>query len=302
MSALFLNSVIVSHLLGQFYPANAGFFYKNSISNGAFFQLSARLARFTGNQTYLDWANKIWDWVESVGLISPTYDVYDGTDETINCSAVDHHQWTYNVGVFLYGSAALANYTNNSQIWVERTVGLLAATDTFFTPFTNATDILFEAACELDNSCNVDQWSMKAYLSRWLATTSVLAPYTADKIGNLLRSSAIGAAAACTSGAYGNTCGSKWYINGFNGITGLGQQLSAFEVVTGLLANYSYPPGTQPQVTIATTLPATSFSVDLNPNPTGTARPLHDSPPNGVSKRDTIGYSGILIGLAHLFV
>lgn len=40
----------------QIFPSNKGYDYKNSISNGAFFQLSARLARFTGNQTYLDWA------------------------------------------------------------------------------------------------------------------------------------------------------------------------------------------------------------------------------------------------------
>jgi len=166
--------------------------------------------------------------------MSSTYDIYDGTDETINCTGVDHHQWSYNTGVFLYGAATLSNYTNNSQIWVDRTVGLLAATDTFFTPYTNATDIMFEAACELHNSCNTDQWSMKAYLSRWLATTSLLAPYTAGRIGALLRASALGAAAACTSGAYGNTCGSKWFINGFNNIAGLGQQLSALEVVTAV--------------------------------------------------------------------
>ena len=65
----------------QFYPSNAGYEYKNSISNGGFFQLSARLARFTGNQTYVDWAGKIWDWVEGIGLMSTTYDIYDGTDE-----------------------------------------------------------------------------------------------------------------------------------------------------------------------------------------------------------------------------
>lgn len=236
--------------------------------------------------------------------MSPTYDVYDGTDEKINCSNVDHHQWTYNVGVFLYGAATLSNYTNNSQIWVERTAGLLAATDTFFTPFTNATDIMFEAVCELDNSCNVDQWSMKAYLTRWLANTSILAPYTAGRIGTLLRASALGAAAACTSGVYGNTCGSKWYVNGFNNITGLGQQLSALEAVTALLVNDTIPPRTQPQVTILVpppdALPITTIAPTSNPN--ATANPLHDSPPNGVSKKDAIGYGGLLVGLAHLLI
>lgn len=222
--------------------------------------------------------------------------------QKINCSEVDHHQWTYNVGVFLYGAAIMANYTNNTQIWVDRTTGLLAATDTFFTPYPNATDIMFEAACELQTSCNVDQWSMKAYLARWLATSSIVAPYIAGRVGTLLRASALGAVSACTSGAYGNTCGSKWYVKGFDGVTGLGQQLSALEVVTGLLANGSMAPRHQPQVTIAfpTALPT---SVVPTADPTSTANPLHDQTPgNGVSKKDTIKFGGLLIGLAHFMI
>ncbi|KAK5957960.1 hypothetical protein OHC33_001150 [Knufia fluminis] len=288
----------------QFHPENAGFFYKNSISNGAFFQISARLARFTGNQTYVDWAEKIWDWVEGIGLMSSTYDIYDGTDEKINCSAVDHHQWTYNVGVFLYGAATLANYTNNTQIWVDRTTGLLAATDSFFTPYENATNILFEAACELQSACNVDQWSMKAYLARWMATSAVVAPYIKDRVGTLLRASAQGAASACTSGQYGNSCGSRWYINGFDNITGLGQQLSALEVVTSLLVlNDSVAPRTLPNVTIPTPpLSALPTTVAATSDSTSTANPLHDPPPNGASKRATTKYGGLLVGLAHALV
>ena len=70
----------------QFYPANAGFYYKNAVSNGAFFQLSARLLRMTGNQTYLHWANKVYDWSSQIGLVDNLYNVFDGTDDTINCT------------------------------------------------------------------------------------------------------------------------------------------------------------------------------------------------------------------------
>lgn len=197
----------------------------------------------------------------------------------------------------------MANYTNNTQIWVDRTTGLLAATDTFFTPFRNATDIMFEATCELKSECNVDQLSMKAYLSRWMAASSVVAPYLAGRVGTLLRASAFGAAAACTGGPYGNTCGSKWYINGFDGLAGLGQQMSALEVVTGLLANGSRPPRHLPHVTIANppigVLPTT---VDVNSDPTETADPLHDAPGNAGSKRGAAAYGGVLAGLAHLLM
>ena len=217
---------------------------------------------------------------------------------------MDHHQWTYNVGVFLYGAATLANYTNNTQIWVDRTIGLLAATDTFFTPYENATDILFEAACELQSSCNVDQWSMKAYLARWMAASAVVAPYIKNRVSTRLRASAQGAASACTSGSWGNTCGSRWYVNGYDNITGLGQQLSALEVVTSLLVlNDSVAPQTLPNVTIpkppSYVFPAT---IAATADPTSTANPLHDPPPNGVSKKDTVKYGGLLMGLAHLLL
>src|SRR5450432_1966418 len=50
----------------QIFTFNNGYNYKNSVSNGAFFQLSARLARYTGNSTYLEWAAKSWDWSRAI--------------------------------------------------------------------------------------------------------------------------------------------------------------------------------------------------------------------------------------------
>jgi len=97
----------------QIFSFNNGYNYKNSVSNGAFFQLSARLARFTGNQTYYDWALKSYNWSKDIGLIdSSNYMVYDGTDATKNCTGLTEYVWTYNAGIFLYGSAMLYNYTN----------------------------------------------------------------------------------------------------------------------------------------------------------------------------------------------
>lgn len=51
----------------QIFTFNNGFNYKNSISNGCFFNIAARLARFTGNGTYADWATRIWDWEVAMG-------------------------------------------------------------------------------------------------------------------------------------------------------------------------------------------------------------------------------------------
>jgi mannan endo-1,6-alpha-mannosidase len=240
----------------QFHPENAGFYYKNAISNGAFFQLSARLLRLTGNQTYLAWANKVYDWSTEIGLIDDKYNVFDGTDDKINCTAINHEQWTYNLAIYLYGSAVMQNYTNGSSIWVRRTSGFLDAAAKFFSPFLNSSNVMFEAQCELSSTCNVDQASMKAYLARWLAGTSLLAPFTTGRVGVLLRASALGAASACTAGPCGNTCGSKWYINDSDGTSGLGQQLSAVEVIYALLVNETEPPNTFGNISTRDELPS----------------------------------------------
>lgn len=257
----------------QFHPGNTGYDYKNAISNGIFFQLSARLARYTGNRTYVDWANKAYEWSSTIGLVDArNYNVYDGTDDTINCTEVDHDQWSYSVGVFLYGAAVMQNYTNGTQPWVDRVTGFLDATATFTSPYPNATDVIFEAMCEQRSACNVDQLSFKAYLARWLAATSLLAPFTAGRVGTILQASAMGAAAACTAGPFGNTCGTKWYVNTSDGTSGLGQQLAAMEVMYALLVNETAPPIYQPNVVIREE-PANVTSV-APVQPSDTNRPL----------------------------
>ena len=126
----------------QIFSSNSGYDYKNTISNGGFFQISARLARFTGNQTYVDWAEKAYDWMEAIGLIDADYNVYDGAGTNVNCSQIDHDYWSYNPAVLLYGTATMYNITNGSDIWANRTNGLLSAVETrYFSPYSNATNM-----------------------------------------------------------------------------------------------------------------------------------------------------------------
>lgn len=220
----------------QIFQSNAGYNYKNSISNGGFFQIAARLAHYTGNQTYVDWAEKAWDWMRGVDLIDNQYNVFDGTNDLLNCSQVDHTMWSYNPSMLLYGAAMLYNYTNGSQIWENRTTGLLdACANNFFSPYKNATNIMYEPACEPTNNCDDDELSFKAYMARWLAKASVVAPYIAGPVNTLLSRSAEAAANACSGGQYGTTCGEKWYVGGYDGSYGVGQELSALETVQALL-------------------------------------------------------------------
>lgn len=96
--------------------------------------------------------------------------------------------------------------------------------------------------CEQNNACNVDQHSFKAYLSRWLAATTQMAPFTYSIIAPLLLSSAKAAAAQCTGAPTGNVCGLKWYNNGtWDGTAGVGQQMAALEVVLGTMVGKAQP-------------------------------------------------------------
>jgi mannan endo-1,6-alpha-mannosidase len=64
-----------------------------------------------------------------------------------------------------------------------------------------------------------------------MAATTKVAPWTADQILPLLASSAQAAAQSCSGGTDGNMCGTKWTQAGWDGTYGVGQQMSALEVI-----------------------------------------------------------------------
>jgi len=92
-------------------PTNKGYNYKNSIANGILFNLGARLARYTNNDTYAQWSYKIWDWMTAVGYIDlHDYSVYDGGHIEHNCTDVMKAQFSYNAAVWIQGLGFLYNY------------------------------------------------------------------------------------------------------------------------------------------------------------------------------------------------
>ncbi|KAH1512677.1 hypothetical protein KXX29_002543 [Aspergillus fumigatus] len=189
------------------FPFNNGYTYRNSISNGGLFNIAARLARYTG-------------------------------DATDNCSALNRVEWTYNNGVFLHGAAHMWNYTQGNSSWKARIDGLLDAQRTFLSPNKSSENVLYEYACETINTCRTDQYSFKAYLARWMGDVAQLAPWTRDTIATRLRASATAAAAQCVGGKTGTYCGGmRWTTGEYDGTTGVGQQLSALEVVQANLYN-----------------------------------------------------------------
>ncbi|KAF9690699.1 hypothetical protein EKO04_011493 [Ascochyta lentis] len=177
-----------------------GWHYKSSIANGLFFQMAARLALHTSSADIQAWAEKSYDWTVSVGLISPEFDVYDGTDDAKGengCVDVNHNMWSYNVGVFMYGSAVMAKRTNDDK-WMERTKGFIASAKRNFV--NEETGELWEAKCEGDGSCDSDQVSFKGTLARWLGATAELLPELRESVQDIMGAASSMATAGTTEG------------------------------------------------------------------------------------------------------
>ncbi|KAI4116122.1 MAG: hypothetical protein LQ345_003401 [Seirophora villosa] len=264
----------------QIFSFNVGYDYKNTISNGVFFNLAARLAAYTGNQTYADWAEKAWDWTTAVGQMSPDYHFYDGAHTGENCTDINRIQWTYQPGVYLLGAAVMYNIDvkTEDQKWRTHVDGILNTTERFFS-LPSDPNVMVETACEPYGTCNTDNYSFKAYLARWMAATTKMAPWTYDAVMEMIRPSAAAAALQCSGGPNGRMCGTKWSESKWDGTTGVGQQMSALEVMQSLLVSRVSAPVTNSTGGISVGDPAAGSGPTFNP----------DLPQGEIQHRDRVG-------------
>ncbi|KAJ5698431.1 mannan endo-1-6-alpha-mannosidase [Penicillium macrosclerotiorum] len=214
----------------------AGYTMKNAISNGGFFQLAARLARYTGNKTYSEWAQRTWDWSISVPLLNnETWQVNDSTEGTEDCKTGAAIPWSYNYGAYLMGAAYMYNHTQDS-VWLAAVNGLLNSTfNTFFLKSTGY--VMEDVTCEPREICNNNEILFKGLVSTWLSYTALLVPSTYDTILPKLQSSAEAAAKSCT-GNNNNTCGVQWYKSEWDGWTGMEEQISVSQIFSANLINF----------------------------------------------------------------
>ncbi|KAM7215954.1 Glycosyl hydrolase family 76 domain containing protein [Rhypophila decipiens] len=228
--------------------ANTGYDYKNTIANACFFNLGARLARYTKNDTYLNWADKTFQWLWDVGYINhETWDVYDGGHVGHNCTDVNKAQFSYNAALLAHGSAFMYNYTTGSTRakWEVRTDKLVDGILRFF--FKDG--VAFEVPCEGHGGCTADMLTFKGYTARWLSVVTQLAPFTKEKILKTLRTSAEAAVKQCTGPPTGRRCGFYWSKGEFvdpvvDHTTGAGEAMSVLAAVSSLLIEYADPPAT----------------------------------------------------------
>jgi mannan endo-1,6-alpha-mannosidase len=96
----------------QAFAGETGIDYKNSIANGCFFQLGARLAAYTGNSSYATYAENTWTWMRSVGFMDDDYNVYDGAHVETGCTDINRVQYSYNSAIFVLGAATMYSYVS----------------------------------------------------------------------------------------------------------------------------------------------------------------------------------------------
>ncbi|KAK3988236.1 mannan endo-1,6-alpha-mannosidase [Cladorrhinum sp. PSN332] len=213
--------------------SNNGYNYKNSIANAIFFNMAARLARYTGNATYAEWAAKTWEWTVAVGYIDSEYNIYDGAHTDFNCSDINRAQFSYTAAIFVQGLGFMYSFTDEMPLWAYHLEHLTKRTLTYFFPH----GVAKEPPCELKdvNQCTADMLSYKGYVHRWLASTTQLAPFMHDTIMPVLLSSAKGMAQSCLDES--GVCGFRWDRGEYDGVTGAGQQMNALGALVSLLVS-----------------------------------------------------------------
>lgn len=244
---------------------NVGYDYKNTISNVCFMNMGARLARYTGNNTYAEWAEKQYDWLWGVKYIdNENWSVYDGGHIPKNCTDINKATFTYNAALLIQSCAFMYNYvsiqphifffrlfsnhslqTNGEEKWKTRIDNLLEAY--FRNNFKDG--IAIEPNCEFHHTCSTDMLTFKGFAHRWLSVVTQIAPYTREKILPKLRSSAEAAVNQCTGGETGRVCGFYWYEGKFvdpaiDQTTGAGEAMSVLAAVSSLLIDSAAPPTT----------------------------------------------------------
>lgn len=216
--------------------------YKNTIANAAYFNIGARLTRYTGNETYAQHAEKIWDWMWARGYIDhESWRVYDGAYSSDNCTEINRVQYMYNPGILIQGAAAMYDHTKKDK-WKKIVSNLTTATiESFFSD-----GAALEASCEPHGlkNCSSDMVMFKGFVHRWMAQTTLLAPFVKDEIRPVLRKSAAQALKTCTGAPTGRACGYFWTKGEFvdpaltEDTLGVGTRLDVLSAVMSLLVEF----------------------------------------------------------------
>ncbi|KAF2877207.1 glycosyl hydrolase family 76-domain-containing protein [Massariosphaeria phaeospora] len=209
---------------------------KDSVSNGGFFLLGARLARLTGNESYYEWADRSFKWSQDVGLIGEDYLVYNVASLNKECSVPKTSPWLQSHAIFAEGAAVMFSLTDEPK-WKDAVSGFAISVKAFQA---EGTSILSDdSTCEKNGSCAGRLSPFTGIAASAYARAVVAASTQAGDFYEMLQASAKGAAQYCHWYGADMRCGKKWDEEDLEAPTavdgGLGRVFSALEVVQALL-------------------------------------------------------------------
>ncbi|KAF3937690.1 hypothetical protein ABW19_dt0201815 [Dactylella cylindrospora] len=222
-------------------PTSSGYDFKDTTSNGAFFQLAARLGLHTKNETYLEWATTVFDWSVKTGVIQDEGAVYSGASVQDSCKQIDKKTFTSNLGLYFYGSAAMANATG-AKTWEDRALGTYPySVANFFGPQLYVDDgtsqVIYEPACSQStvDECNTDQKAGRSiFLRAFGAALDFFGETYEGSVLVPLSNSARGAARSCSSSG---DCSFSWTNGEYDASKGSGapEKMAAIEAFLAVL-------------------------------------------------------------------
>jgi predicted alpha-1,6-mannanase (GH76 family) len=141
--------------------------YKAAIQNELFLTVAARLFERSADASYLEWADKEWDWFQKSGMLNAQSLVNNGLNEA--CQNDGQPAWTYNQGVILSGLVEMYRI-KQSRGETDATYFLQQAqaiADAAITTLVNENGILTEP-CEANNGCDGNGTQFKGIFMRHL--------------------------------------------------------------------------------------------------------------------------------------
>lgn len=213
----------------------SGWEYKSEISNAGVFALGARLARYKNENELVRSSNRILKWMKKAYFVNQPdgedyYNVYDGANIVDgSCPVINGVIWSYNYALMTMGTAYLYN-TTGDDYWSDELEKFIGGIEHYFIN-PNTTNILYEYQCYLWGNCNNDQRVFKAVVADSLGKVVQLAPQFKNRALAIINASAEAAAASCSGGSDGHTCGTDWSTDGWDGMYGLGEQVAALSVI-----------------------------------------------------------------------
>lgn len=140
--------------------------YKNAIPNELFLVIASRLHQRSqsadGTSSYLDWAQKEWDWFRNSGMINESNLVNDGLD-MVTCENNGGITWSYNQGVILGGLLDLFKSTGDQSLLQQARAIADAAISELVYP-----DGTLREPCEVNGGCDNNAWIFKGIFMRYL--------------------------------------------------------------------------------------------------------------------------------------